>query len=85
MVDCELQERHQFVLNSDRPWRDTEAGMVHESSSAFALTDGSSGLLSGVGEVDETFIGGMAKNIHVAQRSTPYYWNWQQGAYRGRS
>src|ERR1700722_20340013 len=32
----------------------------------FALTEGGFGLLSGEVEVDETFIGGKARNIHVA-------------------
>jgi len=34
----------------------------------FALTDGGSGLLSGQVEVDETFIGGKARNMHIATR-----------------
>jgi hypothetical protein len=34
----------------------------------FALTDGGSELLSGHVEADETFIGGKARNMHVAQR-----------------
>jgi transposase-like protein len=35
----------------------------------FALTDGGSGLLSGQVEADETFIGGKARNMHVAKRA----------------
>jgi transposase-like protein len=34
----------------------------------FALTEGGFGLLSGEVEVDETFIGGKARNMHVADR-----------------
>jgi transposase-like protein len=34
----------------------------------FALTEGGSGLLSGEVEVDETFIGGKARNMHLADR-----------------
>jgi transposase-like protein len=34
----------------------------------FALKDGGFGLLSGEVEVDETFIGGKARNMHMAQR-----------------
>src|SRR6266571_1488242 len=34
----------------------------------FALKDGGFGLLSGEVEADETFIGGKARNMHVAQR-----------------
>ena len=35
----------------------------------FALTDGGTGLLSGEVEADETFIGGKARNMHVAKRA----------------
>ena len=35
----------------------------------FALTDGGSELLSGEVEADETFIGGKARNMHVAKRA----------------
>lgn len=34
----------------------------------FALTDGGFGLLSGEVEADETFIGGKARNMHIAER-----------------
>lgn len=34
----------------------------------FALTEGGSGLLSGEVEADETFIGGKARNMHIAER-----------------
>jgi transposase-like protein len=34
----------------------------------YALKDGGFGLLSGEVEVDETFIGGKARNMHIAQR-----------------
>jgi transposase-like protein len=34
----------------------------------FALTEGGFGLLSGEVEVDETFIGGKARNMHVSER-----------------
>src|SRR6202035_4324574 len=34
----------------------------------YALTEGGFGLLSGEVEADETFIGGKARNMHVAQR-----------------
>ncbi len=34
----------------------------------FALTEGGFGLLSGEVEVDETFIGGKARNMHIAKR-----------------
>jgi transposase-like protein len=35
----------------------------------FALTDGGCGLLSGVVEADETFIGGKARNMHADKRA----------------
>src|SRR6202142_4206338 len=35
----------------------------------FALTDGGFNLLSGEVEADETFIGGKARNMHIAQRN----------------
>ena len=34
----------------------------------FALTEGGFGLLSGEVEADETFIGGKARNMHIAER-----------------
>jgi transposase-like protein len=40
--------------------------MMHRSR--LALQDGSAGKLGGEVEVDETFIGGKARNMHVAQR-----------------
>ena len=45
----------------------------------FALHHGSFDKLSGEVEVDETFIGGKARNMHVAQRQAPHHWHGRQG------
>ena len=43
-----------------------------------ALQDQLSGSSSGEVEVDETFIGGKARNMHCGQARAPNHWNWRK-------
>jgi len=48
-----------------------------------ALQDGTGGKLGGEVEVDETFIGGKARNMLRCAEEAPHHWNWRQGQGRG--
>lgn len=61
--DYERQERNQFLRYSPFNWSDTKDGMVHAPANS-ARDAGRHTKACGRVEVDETFIGGKARNVH---------------------
>ena len=68
VAGCELQERREFLRSAPRHRRDAEDRVVHGSRIRLALRMGSFEKLDGEVEVDETFIGGKARNMHLDKR-----------------
>ena len=66
---CELQERSQLVRDSPRYWRNSENRMVHAPS--HPARDAGRHIREAVGEfeADETFIGGLARNMHKDKKA----------------
>ena len=69
--DRQLQERRQLVRDSPRPRRDPENRVVHAAPDPPRDADATGGKLGGDVEVDETFIGGKARNMHASKPRDP--------------
>ena len=68
LADCQRQERNQFLRIAPVDWRYPKDRLVHAASNCLAIQNGSTEQFSGRVEADETFIGGLARNMHADKK-----------------